>query len=111
MVTHRATNGKTFVSPMMGCWRLFDPKLLTAVAAFSAKKFYCVQLPFKPILGGDRIMQQGMGCSALKISKIDKTPTPHHRKNAALLKGAIDLVRSLGGKGGKKKQKNCVRTK
>ena len=39
-------------------------------------------------------MQQGMGCSALKISKIDKTPTPHHRKNAALLKGAIDLVGS-----------------
>ena len=50
-------------------------------------------------------MQQGMGCSALKISKIDKTPTPHHRKNAALLKGAIDLVRSLGGKGVKKSKK------
>ena len=27
---------------------------------------------------------QGIGCYALKISMIEKTPTPHHRKNAAL---------------------------
>ena len=33
--------------------------------------------------GGDQNMQ-GIGCYALKISMIEKTPTPHHRKNAAL---------------------------
>ena len=44
--------------------------------------------------GGDQNMQ-GIGCYALKISMIEKTPTPHHRKNAALPFGlctrAIDL--------------------
>ena len=41
---------KTFVSPMMGCLRFSDPRIVGAVADRS-KLFYCLRLPFKLILG------------------------------------------------------------
>ena len=44
--------------------------------------------------GGDQNMQ-GIGSYALKISMIEKTPTPHHRKNAALPFFSISIPISI----------------
>ena len=43
--------GKTSVSPMVGCWRFFDHGILGGCCCFAANFFYCLRLPFKPILG------------------------------------------------------------
>ena len=49
----KTSSGKTSVSPMMGCWRFSDPRILGVVAA-SQQTFYCLWLPTYPMLeGGD----------------------------------------------------------
>ena len=54
-----------------------------------SKLFYCLRLPFKLILGEVTKKCRGLDLGPLKISRIGKTPTPHHRKNAALPTGPV----------------------
>ena len=49
-----------------------------------SKLFYCLLLLFKPIVGEVSKKCRGLDPGPLKISRIGKTPTPHHPKNAAL---------------------------
>ena len=77
------SDGKTFVSPMLGCWRFSDPRIL-GLLLLQSKLFYCLRLPLKLILGEVTEKCRGWDLGPLKIPKIGKTPTPHHRKNAAL---------------------------
>ena len=57
---------------------------LRGLLLLHSKLFYCLQLPFKLILWEVTKKCRGLDLRPLKISKIGKTPTPHHRKNAAL---------------------------
>ena len=75
---------KTFVSPMMGCWRFSNPRILGAVAA-SQQTFLLSPDPIQANTLGEVTKKcRGLDLGPLKIYRIGKTPTPHHRKNAAL---------------------------
>ena len=65
-----------------------------AVAASQQTFFYCLRLPFKLILGKVTKKCRGLHLGPLEISRIGKTPTPHHRKNAALPSKNLDFLRN-----------------
>ena len=69
---------------MVGCCRFFDHGILGGCCCFAANFFYCLRLPFKLILWEVTKTCRGLDLGPLKISRIGKMPTPHHRTNAAL---------------------------
>ena len=61
----------------------FDPGILGAAAA-SQQTFLLSPAPIHTNTRGDDQNMHRIGCYALKISMIEKTPTPYHRTNAPL---------------------------
>ena len=68
---------------------------LGGCCCFAANFFYCLRLPFKLILGEVTKKCRGLDLGPLKISRIGKTPTPHHRKNAALPSDYVDSIQTM----------------
>ena len=76
---------------MMGCWHFSDPRILGAVAALQ-QTFFLSPAPIQAKTRGGDQKNKVLDLGPLKISRIGKTPTPHHRKNAALPHNEISCL-------------------
>ena len=66
-----------------------------AVAASQETFFIVLRLPFKLMLGEVTKKCRGLDLGPLKVSRIGKTPTPHHRTNAALPGQGLNLSHDM----------------